>query len=89
MKVSKVGSGVGSESVSKRYGSPDLYLHQNVTDPQYGKSMYGNSSTTAELKVPYFYVSSATCGSGSGSGLDPDSIGSVDPDPGGQKWPTK
>jgi hypothetical protein len=33
------------------------------------------------------------CGSGSvsGSGLDPDSIGSVDPDPepGGQKLPTK
>ncbi len=30
-------------------------------------------------------------GCGSGSGLDPDSIGSVDPDPypGGQKWPTK
>jgi hypothetical protein len=25
----------------------------------------------------------------SGSGLDPDSIGSVDPDPGGQKLPTK
>ncbi len=31
------------------------------------------------------------CGSGSGSVLDPYSIGSVDPDPdpGGQKWPTK
>ncbi len=30
-------------------------------------------------------------GCGSGSGLDPDSIGSVDPDPdpGGQKWPTE
>jgi hypothetical protein len=30
-------------------------------------------------------------GCGSGSGLDPYSIGSVDPDPdpGGQKWPTK
>ncbi len=28
-------------------------------------------------------------GCGSGSGLDPDSIGSVDPDPGGQKCPTK
>jgi hypothetical protein len=26
---------------------------------------------------------------GSGSGLDPDSIRSVDPDPGGQKSPTK
>ncbi len=25
------------------------------------------------------------CGSVSGSGMDPDSIGSVDPDPGGQK----
>jgi hypothetical protein len=31
------------------------------------------------------------CGSGSGTGsvLDPYSIGSVDPDPGGQKRPTK
>jgi hypothetical protein len=30
-------------------------------------------------------------GSGFGSGLDPNSIGPVDPDqdPGGQKWPTK
>jgi hypothetical protein len=28
-------------------------------------------------------------GCGSGSVMDPDSIGSVDPDPGGQKLPTK
>ncbi len=36
-------------------------------------------------------ISSPICnqGCGSGSGLDPDSIGSVDPDPGGQKWPSK
>ncbi len=31
------------------------------------------------------------CGyvSGFGSGLDPDSMGSLDPDPGEQKWPSK
>ncbi len=37
------------------------------------------------------YVCKQGCGSGSVSGLDPDSIRSVDPDPdpGRQKWPTK
>ncbi len=34
-------------------------------------------------------MSSLKQGCGSGSGLDPDSIGSVDPDPGGQKLPAK
>jgi hypothetical protein len=32
-----------------------------------------------------FYICEQGCGSVSGSGLDPGSIGSVDPDPGGQK----
>ncbi len=34
-------------------------------------------------------VSRRTKNQGCGSGLDPDSIGSVYPDPGRQKWPTK
>jgi hypothetical protein len=32
LKVTEVGSRVGSGSVSKRYGSADLDPHQNVTD---------------------------------------------------------
>jgi hypothetical protein len=38
-----------------------------------------------------FFTYNLIQGCGSGSQLDPDSIGSVDPDPdpGGQKWPTK
>ncbi len=30
-----VGSGVGSGSISQRYRSADLNLHQNVTEPQH------------------------------------------------------
>jgi hypothetical protein len=30
-----VGSGVGSGSISQRYGSPDPDQHQNATDPQH------------------------------------------------------
>jgi hypothetical protein len=35
--IKRVGSGVGSGSISQRYGSgdPDSDPHQNVTDPQH------------------------------------------------------
>ncbi len=46
-------------------------------------------STPSHIITKVYKVISQGCGSGSVSGLDPDLIGSVDPDPGKQKWPIK
>ncbi len=42
-----VGSGVGSGSISQRYGSADPDTHQNITDPNTEK----NSVTIIESKA--------------------------------------
>jgi hypothetical protein len=49
---------------------------------------YSSGSAIQKVLVPTVQVpvpQHQCCGSGSGSVLDPYSIGSVDPDPGGQK----
>jgi hypothetical protein len=48
--------------------------------------LFGGLANDSEVRLIW---GRGKCGCGSGSELDPDSIGSLDPDPGGQKLPRK